>query len=110
MKLPFNKLHIISWVIKDSLWCLQLPSLAKIMVIPTIFFSLYMLWKEKENRLENLTVFSWILMNVSWMMHEFHSQIPKYISYGFMSSSIILSILMVVETYRSNYLFLFIKK
>ncbi len=110
MKFLSNKLHIVSWVIKDSLWCLQLPLFAKMMIIPTIFFSLWMLWKEDENRLENLTVFSWILMNVSWMMHEFHSQIPKYISYGFMSSSIILSILMIVEIIGSNYPFLFIKK
>jgi len=102
MKIESNKLHIISWVIKDSLWCLQLPLFAKIMIIPTIFFSLYMLWNDKENRLENLTVTSWIMMNIFWMLHEFHSQIPKYISYGFMSTSIFLSILMVVEMHKKR--------
>jgi hypothetical protein len=97
MKEISNKLHIISWVIKDSLWCLQLSLLAKIMTVPTIFFSLYMLWTEKENRLENLTVTSWIFMNIFWMLHEFHSQIPKFIAYGFMSTSILLSILMIIK-------------
>lgn len=102
MKEISNRLHIISWVIKDSLWCLQFPLFAKIMIVPTIFFSLYMLWVEKENRLENLTVTSWIMMNIFWMLHEFHSHIPKYISYGFMSTSIFLSILMIVEMHKKR--------
>jgi hypothetical protein len=100
MKKFSNRLHIISWVIKDSLWCLQLSLLAKIMIVPTVFFSLYILFSEKENKLEHLTVNSWIFMNIFWMLHEFHSEIPKYYSYGFMCTSISLSILMIREIYK----------
>jgi hypothetical protein len=102
MKINVNKLHIISWIIKDSFWCLQLPTLAKIGIIPTIIFSLYILYKDVENRLENLTITSWVMMNIFWMLHEFHEQIPKYFSYAFMTSSAILSVIMIIETYKKR--------
>jgi hypothetical protein len=42
------------------------------MIIPTVFLTLYILYTEKDNRDANVTLLSWVLMNVFWMCHELH--------------------------------------
>ena len=75
MRNPFNtwskeEAHFTSWLLKDVFWCLKLPLLAGIMVIPTILLTIYILIKEKDNRDTNLILSSWVFMNVFWMLHE----------------------------------------
>lgn len=40
------------------------------MVIPTVFLTVYILFKEPENRDTNLILSSWVFMNIFWMLHE----------------------------------------
>jgi len=40
------------------------------MVIPTGLLTLYILFKEKQNRESNLILSSWVFMNIFWMSHE----------------------------------------
>jgi len=40
------------------------------MVVPTGFLTLYILFKEKQNRESNLILSSWVFMNIFWMLHE----------------------------------------
>lgn len=42
------------------------------MIAPTVFLTLYILYIEKDNRDANITLLSWVLMNVFWMCHELH--------------------------------------
>ncbi len=42
------------------------------MIVPTILLTLYILYIEKDNRDANITLLSWVLMNVFWMCHELH--------------------------------------
>jgi hypothetical protein len=65
-----HEIHITSWLIKDIFWTLKLSLFATIMVAPTVILALYILIKEKENRDGNWTLFFWLLMNISWMLHE----------------------------------------
>lgn len=54
------------------------------MIVPTLFLTLYILITEKENRGTNITMMSWVFMNVFWMVHELHN-LPMwgvYISIG----------------------------
>lgn len=62
--------HFTSWLFKDVFWCLKLPLLATIMIIPTLFLTFYILIKDKEDRETNFILTSWVLMNVFWMLHE----------------------------------------
>jgi hypothetical protein len=55
---------------KDVFWCLKLPLMATLMVVPTGFLTLYILFKEKQNRESNLILSSWVFMNIFWMLHE----------------------------------------
>ncbi len=55
---------------KDVFWCLKLPLFATLMVIPTTFLTLYILFKEQDNRDTNLILSSWVFMNIFWMLHE----------------------------------------
>lgn len=71
-KLDIQELHVISWLLKDMFWCLKLNMLATIMVAPTAFLTIYLLIKEKDKRLLNLTLFSWVFMNITWMLHEIY--------------------------------------
>jgi hypothetical protein len=96
-----DKLHIISWLLKDMFWCLQLAIPAIIMVFPTIGLMLYMIIKNPEDRLENLTVSSWIMMNILWMLNELKAtQWPRWPIYIPMSLGIIFSILLIRDIYK----------
>ena len=55
---------------KDVFWCLKLPLAATFMVFPTGLLTLYILFKEKNNLDSNLILFSWVFMNIFWMLHE----------------------------------------
>lgn len=75
IKNPFKtwtkqEVHFTSWLFKDVFWCLKLPLLATIMIIPTLFLTFYILIKDKEERETNFILASWVLMNVFWMLHE----------------------------------------
>jgi hypothetical protein len=72
-KLDFQELHVISWLLKDMFWCLKLNLLATLMVFPTAFLTIFLLIKEKDKRLLNFTLFSWVFMNITWMLHEIHN-------------------------------------
>jgi hypothetical protein len=65
-----QEIHVISWLLKDIFWCLKLVWLATFMVIPTSILTIYILLIEKENRNSNLTLSSWVFMNIFWMLHE----------------------------------------
>ena len=65
-----NSLHIISWLIKDAMWCLHFTPVAIFMIFPTLILSTLVLIKDPEDRLENSTLIAWILMNCFWMLHE----------------------------------------
>jgi membrane-associated phospholipid phosphatase len=40
------------------------------MVVPTLILAIYILLTEKEHRDGNWTLFFWLLMNITWMLHE----------------------------------------
>jgi hypothetical protein len=65
--------HFTSWLFKDVFWCLKWKLLATFMIIPTLFLTIYILVTEKENRDANITLLSWVLMNIFWMSHELHN-------------------------------------
>jgi hypothetical protein len=69
-KWSIQEVHFTSWLIKDVFWCLKFKWLATFMVFPTIFLTIFILVKEKENRDTNLILTSWVLMNIFWMLHE----------------------------------------
>lgn len=71
--LDLQELHVISWLLKDMFWCLKLNVLATFMIFPTAFLTIFLLIKEKDKRLLNITLFSWVFMNITWMLHEIHN-------------------------------------
>jgi hypothetical protein len=70
LKNELSKLHIATWLLKDVFWCFKLTSLAVFMIIPTSIIALYMLIDDKDNRLENGVLMSWLTLNIFWMLHE----------------------------------------
>jgi hypothetical protein len=65
-----HEIHVTSWLIKDIFWVLKFKWLATFMVFPTILLAIYIILSERKQLDGNLTLFSWLLMNVSWMLHE----------------------------------------
>jgi len=96
-----SKLHIISWLLKDAFWCLKLDHLALLMILPTIILTAYATYTQKENRLENITLFSWILMNIFWMLSEILKW-PKALVYFPMGLGISLSLYILYRILRIN--------
>lgn len=66
-------IHFTSWLFKDIFWCLKWTWFATFMIIPTVLLTIYILYTEKENRDANITLMSWVFMNVFWMVHELHN-------------------------------------
>lgn len=77
-KWSIQEVHFTSWLIKDVFWCLKFKWLATMMVFPTLFLTVFILIKEKENRNTNLILSSWVLMNIFWMLHELQN-FPQWI-------------------------------
>jgi|LauGreDrversion4_2_1035121.scaffolds.fasta_scaffold23765_5 hypothetical protein len=100
-KLDIQELHVISWLLKDMFWCLKLNMLATIMVIPTAFLTIYLLIKEKDKRLLNLTLFSWVFMNITWMLHEIYDT-PEWPIRVFMLLGIAMTIRFVAKRLRDE--------
>ena len=74
-----QKSHFTCWLIKDLFWCLKLKWLATLMVFPTIFFTVFLLVKEKDQRDTNLILSSWVSMNIFWMLHELQG-LPMFLA------------------------------
>ena len=96
-----NRLHVIAWVAKDILWNLQFEYAAKIMIAPTLIFTVWMLIKDVSNRIENLALTFWIMMNICWMLHEFSPHWPKDWSYIPMFPAIFFTTLFIIQTIKS---------
>jgi hypothetical protein len=96
-----NKLHIVSWLLKDAFWCLQLTIPAIVMIFPTIGLMFWMIYKHPEDRLENLTLSAWIMMNILWMLHELPTQWPKWPVYFPMALGSLLSIILISKLKKS---------
>ena len=69
----FENLHIVFWLIKDTCWMLELKWLGTIIMLPTLYLALYIIYKTKGIRdiYVNIAIFFWISANSFWMMMEF---------------------------------------
>ena len=70
LKNELGRMHIAFWLLKDIFWCFGLTKLAVFMITPTSVIALYILISEKDNRLENGILTSWLSLNIFWMLHE----------------------------------------
>jgi len=68
-----DNLHIVFWLIKDSCWMLELRWLGAIVMVPTLYLALHIIFKTKDTLIFylNIAIFFWILANSFWMMMEF---------------------------------------
>jgi len=69
----YENLHIVCWLIKDSCWMLELKWLGAIMMVPTLFLAIFLVFKTRSSIdvYISLAIFFWILANSYWMMIEF---------------------------------------
>jgi len=68
-----ENLHIVFWLIKDSCWMLQLKWLGIVMVIPTLFIAILIVYASRKivDVYLNLAILFWICANSFWMYIEF---------------------------------------
>jgi len=69
----YDNLHIIFWLIKDSCWMLELRWLGAIVMVPTLYLALHIIFKTLHTKdvFINIAIFFWITANSFWMMMEF---------------------------------------
>lgn len=69
-----ENLHIVFWLFKDISWCMIWKPLGIIMIIPTLFISVVIAWRNRHLTSElchNLAIAFWISANSYWMVSEF---------------------------------------
>ncbi|MFZ9171897.1 MAG: hypothetical protein ACO210_08065, partial [Sediminibacterium sp.] len=69
-----ENLHIVFWLFKDIAWCLGIPLLGIIMIVPTLAISIIISWRTRQYMSElchNLAITVWISANSFWMVSEF---------------------------------------
>jgi hypothetical protein len=69
-----ENLHIVFWLLKDLSWCMVWKPLGILMIIPTLFISVYITWSNRHILSEachNIAVSFWIAANSYWMLSEF---------------------------------------
>jgi hypothetical protein len=69
----FESMHVVFWLIKDTCWMLEFKWLGAIMMFPTLFLAVYLIYKTLHTKdvYINAAIFFWILANSFWMMMEF---------------------------------------
>lgn len=62
----------LAWFFMDAAWMLEIKPVANAMILPTLAsgIALCAIEKEKSAFYINMSVASWIVMNVSWMLAE----------------------------------------
>ncbi|MFM7472438.1 MAG: hypothetical protein ACKO00_00770 [Crocinitomicaceae bacterium] len=71
----FENSHIIFWLFKDMSWAMEWKLLGIAMIIPTLFISILITYKLKDDVREwyhNNAVTLWIFGNSYWMLSEFY--------------------------------------
>lgn len=69
-----ENLHIVFWLFKDIAWCLGIPLLGIIMIVPTLLISIIISWRTRQFMSElchNVAITVWISANSFWMVTEF---------------------------------------
>ncbi len=74
--------HILLWLFKDISWMMEFRVFGAIMILPTLFMAVYILYKSIDHTefWVNLAVLCWILANSTWMIIEFFNFGNKIIS------------------------------
>lgn len=69
----YESMHIVFWLIKDTCWMLELKWLGAIMMVPTLFLAVYIIYKTRGTKdvYLNTAILFWITANSFWMMMEF---------------------------------------
>ena len=79
-----ENLHIVFWIFKDISWCLFWKPLGILMIIPTLFISIVILYNTRKMVSElchNIAITVWIMANSYWMVSEFLG-FDEHIIYG----------------------------
>ena len=79
-----ENLHIVFWIFKDISWFLFWKPLGILMIIPTLFISIVILYNTRKMVSElchNIAVTVWIMANSYWMVSEFLG-FDEHIIYG----------------------------
>lgn len=71
-----EQLHVLFWILKDMLWCIELKPLAIGLGIITILYSIFVIYLKP--RLLNFAILCWILANFFWMCSDFYSVNTSY--------------------------------
>jgi len=78
-----ENLHIVFWLFKDLAWCLQWKTLAIVMILPTLFISVIIAYRNRHivsETCHNVAISFWISANSYWMISEFFKidNLPVY--------------------------------
>jgi hypothetical protein len=101
----YENIHIAFWLVKDTCWMLELKVLGTLMMIPTLFFALFIVYKtwNQSAMWINAAVFCWIFANSYWMMSEFYadSHYKQFAAIPF-GLGLICSLLFVIKSYNTK--------
>lgn len=99
----YENIHIAFWLVKDTCWMLELKLSGTIMMLPTLFFALYIVYKTWDGNVAwiNAAVFFWILANSYWMMTEFYlgSHYKEFAAIPF-GLGLLCSLMFVIKSYK----------
>lgn len=69
-------LNSLVWFAMDAAWMLEWKEVSTALIVPTFLSGLILCFQEKKTSLTliNVSVFSWICMNVTWMLSEMYTK------------------------------------
>lgn len=73
----FDGIHLLLWLIKDTLWVMGFKYATLLMIIPTVSYTCYLLYKNRENRsffILYIAILFWLLGNSAWIVNDFFLQ------------------------------------
>lgn len=94
-------IHLLLWLIKDTVWLWSFDHLALFMIVPTIGYTCYLLYlniKDKKIFILYLANLFWLLGNSSWIVNDFVFE-NKYniVSYLFFIIGIIIAFFHIIK-------------
>lgn len=102
----YENIHVAFWLVKDTCWMLELKVLGMVMMVPTLLFALFIVYKTWKSLAAyiNAAVFFWILANSYWMTTEFYfdSRYKEFAAIPF-GLGLVSSLLFVIQSNRKKH-------
>lgn len=99
--IKFDSIHLLLWLIKDTVWVMGFKHIAIFMIFPTVGYTCFLLYKNYSDQnyfILYSAILCWLLGNSAWILNDFLFD-NKYnkVSYLFFALGILITCYQIIK-------------